>query len=44
VRQRLRHELTAFADRLLVDAELRSRLDGLAADAAVFVVDATAPS
>jgi uncharacterized membrane-anchored protein YjiN (DUF445 family) len=32
-------EATAFADRLGSDASLRARLDGLAADAAVFVVD-----
>ena len=32
-------EVTAFADRLNSDAELQTRLDGLAADAAVFVVD-----
>jgi len=32
-------ELTAFATRLLEDPELRKRLDLLAADLAVFVVD-----
>ena len=32
-------EATAFADRLSSDAGLQARLDGLAADAAVFVVD-----
>jgi uncharacterized membrane-anchored protein YjiN (DUF445 family) len=31
--------VTAFADRLHADAKLQTRLDGLAADAAVFVVD-----
>jgi uncharacterized membrane-anchored protein YjiN (DUF445 family) len=39
VRQRLLREATAFADRLLVDERLRARLDGVAADAAVFVID-----
>jgi uncharacterized membrane-anchored protein YjiN (DUF445 family) len=39
VRQRLLTEVTAFAERLNSDAELQTRLDGLAADAAVFVVD-----
>ncbi|WP_028650926.1 DUF445 domain-containing protein [Nocardioides halotolerans] len=39
VRQRMLTEVTAFADRLGSDASLRARLDGLAADAAVFVVD-----
>jgi uncharacterized membrane-anchored protein YjiN (DUF445 family) len=39
VRQRMLTEVTAFADRLNSDAELQTRLDGLAADAAVFVVD-----
>jgi uncharacterized membrane-anchored protein YjiN (DUF445 family) len=39
VRARLLTEATAFATRLRDDAALRARLDGLAADAAVFVVD-----
>lgn len=39
VRQRMHTEVTLFASRLMEDAELRDRLDGLAADAAVFVVD-----
>jgi uncharacterized membrane-anchored protein YjiN (DUF445 family) len=39
VRQRLMLELSAFAVRLNSDAALQARLDGLAADAAVFVVD-----
>ena len=39
VRQRLLTEVSRFADRLLVDAALRDRLDGLAADAAVFGVE-----
>ncbi len=39
VRQRMMTEATAFADRLNSDLELQTRLDGLAADAAVFVVD-----
>lgn len=38
VRQRLETELLAFAARLRADAALRERLDGLVADAAVFVV------
>ncbi len=38
VRQRLETELLAFATRLREDAGLRARLDGLVADAAVFVV------
>ncbi|MEV7431229.1 MULTISPECIES: DUF445 domain-containing protein [unclassified Nocardioides] len=38
VRQRLLTEAAAFADRLLAEEELRARLDGLAADAAVFAV------
>ncbi len=38
VRQRLVTETTAFAERLTADADLRRRLDGLAADAAVFIV------
>ncbi len=36
--ERLVKELVRFADRLLVDAPLRARLDGLGADAAVFAV------
>ena len=32
-------EVTRFADRLIEDEELRTRLDTMAADAAVFVVD-----
>jgi uncharacterized membrane-anchored protein YjiN (DUF445 family) len=39
LRSRLQNELTAFAERLTVDEELRLRLDGLAADAAVFAVE-----
>jgi uncharacterized membrane-anchored protein YjiN (DUF445 family) len=39
LRTRLQAELVAFADRLVVDDDLRRRLDGLAADGAVFVVD-----
>jgi uncharacterized membrane-anchored protein YjiN (DUF445 family) len=39
VRQRMLTEITAFAGRLSSDAGLQTRLDGLAADAAVFVVD-----
>jgi uncharacterized membrane-anchored protein YjiN (DUF445 family) len=39
VRQRLHTEVTLFADRLMADEVLRTRLDGMAADAAVFVVD-----
>ena len=39
VRQRMSRELTAFARRLLDDAALRERLDGMVADAAVFVVE-----
>ncbi|WP_344046444.1 DUF445 domain-containing protein [Nocardioides panacihumi] len=37
--ERIRRELSTFAERLLDDEELRNRLDGLAADAAVFAVD-----
>jgi uncharacterized membrane-anchored protein YjiN (DUF445 family) len=37
--QRLRTELSAFAQRLVEEEDLRRRLDGLAADAAVFAVD-----
>jgi uncharacterized membrane-anchored protein YjiN (DUF445 family) len=39
VRQRMMVELEAFSTRLGTDAALRARLDGLAADAAVFVVE-----
>jgi uncharacterized membrane-anchored protein YjiN (DUF445 family) len=39
VRQRLLGEATRFADRLLADERLRVRLDGIAADAAVFAVE-----
>ncbi len=39
LRARLQRELTGFAERLSVDEELRQRLDGLAADAAVFAVE-----
>ena len=39
LRQRLLLELTRFADRLEAQEELRRRLDGYAADVAVFVVD-----
>jgi uncharacterized membrane-anchored protein YjiN (DUF445 family) len=39
VRQRMMVELEAFSTRLGSDAALRARLDGLAADAAVFVVE-----
>jgi uncharacterized membrane-anchored protein YjiN (DUF445 family) len=39
VRARMLTELTAFAQRLVDDRDLRKRLDLLAADAAVFVVD-----
>jgi uncharacterized membrane-anchored protein YjiN (DUF445 family) len=39
VRQRMLVELETFSSRLGTDAALRARLDGLAADAAVFVVD-----
>lgn len=39
VRRRLLDEVTAFARRLVDDAALRARLDGLAADAAVFAVE-----
>jgi uncharacterized membrane-anchored protein YjiN (DUF445 family) len=37
--QRLRAELSHFAERLVEEEDLRRRLDGLAADAAVFAVD-----
>jgi uncharacterized membrane-anchored protein YjiN (DUF445 family) len=39
LRARLQKELIAFAERLSADEELRERLDGLAADAAVFAVE-----
>ena len=39
LRRRLRLELVGFAERLTADEDLRDRLDGLAADAAVFVVE-----
>jgi uncharacterized membrane-anchored protein YjiN (DUF445 family) len=39
VRQRMAVELKAFSARLNSDARLQGRLDGLAADAAVFAVD-----
>ncbi len=39
LRTRLVAETTAFAERLLVDDKLRARIDGLAADAAVYAVD-----
>ncbi len=39
LRARLQRELTAFAERLTGDEELRQRLDALAADAAVFAVE-----
>ena len=39
VRTRMLVEVEAFSARLASDAALRARLDGLAADAAVFVVD-----
>jgi uncharacterized membrane-anchored protein YjiN (DUF445 family) len=39
LRARLQQELTAFAERLTADEELRERLDALAADAAVFAVE-----
>ena len=39
LRSRAQAELVAFAERLVADEELRRRLDGLAADGAVFVVD-----
>lgn len=38
LRERARDELVAFGGRLRTDAALRARLDGTAADAAVFVV------
>ncbi|MGZ5404148.1 MAG: DUF445 domain-containing protein [Nocardioides sp.] len=39
LRRRLQAELVVFAERLTVDEDLRRRLDGVAADAAVFVVE-----
>ncbi len=39
LRTRLQQELSGFGQRLLDDEQLRRRLDGLAADAAVFVVE-----
>ena len=39
LRARLQGELTAFAERLCEDEELRERLDALAADAVVFAVE-----
>ncbi len=39
VRQRLLAEVCAFAERLTKDAQLQVRLDGMATDAAVFIVD-----
>ncbi len=39
LRDRLERELVAFAERLDADEELRRRLDGLAADGAVFAVE-----
>jgi len=39
LRSRLQRELTAFAERLTTDEDLRRRLDGLAADAVVFAVE-----
>jgi uncharacterized membrane-anchored protein YjiN (DUF445 family) len=39
VRARMMTEVSSFAERLNSDAALQARLDGLAADAAVFVVD-----
>ena len=38
LRARLERELVGFGERLVADPELRARLDGLAADAAVFAV------
>ena len=38
VRQRLLRELSSFAARLTADADLRRRIDGMAADVAVFAV------
>lgn len=39
LRARLVREVTAFAERLVADERLRARIDGLAADAAVFAVE-----
>jgi len=39
LRQRLLAETVSFAERLVADAALRARLDGMAADAAVFAVE-----
>ena len=39
VRQRLLTEVCRFAERVLAEEELRARLDGVAIDAAVFVVE-----
>ena len=39
VRERMLTEVCRFAERLVEDASLRTKLDGMAADAAVFVVD-----
>jgi uncharacterized membrane-anchored protein YjiN (DUF445 family) len=39
LRTRLVAEATAFGERLLADERLRARIDGLAADAAVYAVD-----
>jgi len=39
VRLRLERELTDFAERLVADETLRRKLDGIAADVAVFTVD-----
>lgn len=39
LRTRIVAETTGFAERLLVDATLRARIDGLAADAAVYAVE-----
>ena len=39
LRSRLQKELALLGERLVVDEDLRRRLDGLAADAAVFVVE-----
>ena len=39
LRTRVQGELVGFAERLVADEDLRRRLDGVAADAAVFVVE-----
>ena len=39
LRSRLQSELVGFAERMVSDDDLRRRLDGVAADAAVFVVE-----